>query len=113
MRTSRCRRWRDISLFVMMTVGRLLVASSQIVTGGDDLETLCRPGQDCRLISQCPAVLKLVFKVGSNNQPTILCLSIINYDVTSSIKYLRRSHHFTYTYISHTGVIVTGVACFF
>merc|ERR1712183_473470 len=27
------------------------------------METLCRaPGQDCRLISHCPAVLKLVFK---------------------------------------------------
>ena len=83
MRESRCRGWRDISLFVMLTVGRLLVVSSQIVTGGDDMETLCRAGQDCRLISKCPAVLKLVFKVRTNNQPTILCLSIISsYDVT-------------------------------
>merc|ERR1712226_1509187 len=48
----------------MLTVGRFLVVDSQFVTGGgDDIKALCRDGQDCRLISRCPAVLKLVFKV--------------------------------------------------
>jgi len=68
MRTSRGWSSLDISLFAMLTVvGRLLVVDCQFVTEGDDLKTLCRPGQECRLISRCPAVLKLVLKVKSGD----------------------------------------------
>ena len=94
MRTSRDRSHRDISLFVMLTVvGRLLlVVDCQFVTEEDeDLKTLCSSsGQDCRLISRCPAVLKLVFKVGGQSQqPTmILCLSIILSILWRNLKYI-------------------------
>lgn len=83
MRTSRGWSSLDISLFAMLTVvGRFLVVDCQFVTEGDDLKTLCRPGQECRLISRCPAVLKLVLKVWGSSKP-----SFVNefYDVTANI----------------------------